>query len=332
MVLVTGGTGHLGNVLVKKLLESGERVRVLLLPDEPVESLEGLPVQAVIGDVRNEASLVAAFQGCEYVYHLAGIVSILKEQSQILEEVNVKGTRNVVNACLKAGVRRLVYTSSVHAFAEIPAGVLIDERAPISPREALGEYGKSKAQATIEVLKGTKRGLDAVVVCPAGVIGPYDYRASRMGRFILYLMQSSFLGLPDGAYNFVDVRDIAEGEMLACRNGKSGEVYILSGERITFKDLLRVTRNLVGRTPSYVRLPMWLCRAGALFGEFSYRLTHKEPLLTQESLDTIVSNCALSSAKAEREIGYRHRPIAETIRDTVAWLTRNRKLSFGTPR
>jgi len=332
MVLVTGGTGHLGNVLVKRLIESGERVRVLLLPDEPVESLEGLPVEPVIGDVRDEASLAAAFLGCEYVYHLAGIVSILKEQSQILEEVNVKGTRNVVNACLTAGVRRLVYTSSVHAFADIPAGVLIDERAPISPREALGEYGKSKAQATIEVLKGTKRGLDAVVVCPAGVIGPYDYRASRMGRFILYLMQASFLGLPDGAYNFVDVRDIAEGEMLACRNGKSGEVYILSGERITFKDLLRVTRNFVGKTPSYVRLPMWVCRAGALFGEFSYRLTRKEPLLTQESLDTIVSNCALSSAKAEREIGYRHRPIAETIKDTVAWLTRNRKLSFGTPR
>lgn len=331
MVLVTGAAGHLGNVLVRRLVESGERVRVLLLPDEPVESLEGLPIEPVIGDVRSAASLTTAFRGCEAVYHLAGIVSILREQAPILDEVNVQGTRNVVQACLEAGVGRLVYTSSVHAFAELPPGIAIDERVPISPRTALGEYGKSKARATLEVLAGVERGLDAVIVCPAGVIGPYDYRSSRMGRLMSYLIEASIVGLPLGAYNFVDVRDIAEGEIRACKEGKRGEVYILSGERIDFQELMRVTRALVGKRPAYVPLPLWLCRVGAFFGELFYRLTRREPLLTQESLDTVVSNCALSSAKAEREIGYRHRPIAETIRDTVAWLKRG-GLTFDSPR
>ncbi len=331
MIAMTGATGHLGNVLARKLVELGERVRVLLLPGEALDSLEALPVEGVVGDVRDEESLVAAFRGCDDVFHLAGIVSILRDQREFLRSVNVEGTRHVVSACLRTGVKRLVYTSSVHAFAELPHGVRIDERVPISPTRAPGEYGKSKALATIEVLEGAKRGLDAVIVCPAGIVGPYDFRESRMGRFLRYLVGRAIPGLPRGAYNFVDVRDVAEGEILAWRKGRAGELYILSGDRITFQGLIEVTRPLVGRSPRYLRLPRWVCRTGAILGEAAYHLTGREPLLTRESLDIIASNCDLCAAKAEREIGYRHRPIAETLRDTVAWLLGGKSLSSSGP-
>lgn len=323
MVLVTGSTGHLGNVLVRLLLDRGYRVRVLVQPTESLSSLSGHALEVVVGDVREEDTLVAAFRGIDVVFHLAGIVSILKEQRELLREVNIGGTRNVISACRRAGVRRLVYTSSVHAFSP-PDGSVLDESSPILPDQAIGEYGKSKAEATLEVLRAAAAGLDAVVVCPAGIIGPFDYRRSRMGRVISLLMRSSLFGLPEGAYNFVDVRDIAQGELLAAEQGRRGEVYILSGEKIRVDELVEATGEAMGRKATSFPLPLWLCRAGAALGSISYNLTGKEPLLTEESLAILRSNCDMSSSKAEREISYRHRPLAETLLDTVEWHSERR--------
>ena len=318
MVLVTGSTGHLGNVLVRALLEKGYCVRILVQPGESLACFSGLGLEVFVGDVREEPALAEAFRGIDVVFHLAGIVSILKEQRELLREVNVRGTRNVLSACRKAGVRRLVYTSSVHAFSD-PHGQ-ITEAALISPDLAIGEYGRSKAEATLAVLEAARGGLDAVIVCPAGVIGPYDYRRSRMGRTLAYLMRGSLFGLPEGAYNFVDVRDIAQGEILAAERGKSGEIYILSGERIAVDELVRFTGSVTGKRPVSFRLPLWVCKAAAGAGSAYYALTGKEPLLTEESLAILRSNSDMSCSKAEREISYRHRPLSVTLRDTIRWL------------
>jgi nucleoside-diphosphate-sugar epimerase len=238
----------------------------------------------------------------------------------LLEEVNVAGTRNVIEACRRCGVRRLVYTSSVHAFAEPPSGRVIDEATPISAALATGDYGKSKANATLEVLEAARSGMEAVVVCPAAIIGPYDFASSRMGRFLSYLERWRVYGLPDGGYNFVDVRDVAQAEIAAAERGKSGEIYIASGERVELDELLASAQKAVGRAFFAFRLPMWLCRVGAAFGTLLYWLTGKEPLLTGESLEIIRSNSSVSCAKAEREISYYHRPVAQTLLDTLSWL------------
>lgn len=160
MVVVTGATGHIGNVLVRELLSRGENVSVVIPPFEDTACLDGLQLEMVKGDVRQIDSLIQAFRGGDVVYHLAGVISILPGKNELLHQVNVVGTRNVVEACLKTDVRRLIYTSSIHAVKEPPHGTVIDETLPYGPDTVLGDYAKSKARATLEVLKGVKRGLD----------------------------------------------------------------------------------------------------------------------------------------------------------------------------
>ena len=166
MIVITGATGHLGNVLVRKLVSMNKKVRALILPGEDIASLEGLEVEKVEGDVRAPDSLRRAFEGADIVYHCAGIISILPGQQKQLYQVNVLGTRNVVNMCLETKVKRLVYTSSIHALSEPAPGIVIDESREFNPENVLGEYSKSKTLGTLEVLKGREKGLDGVILCP----------------------------------------------------------------------------------------------------------------------------------------------------------------------
>ena len=326
MILVTGATGHLGNVLVRELLKQGESVRVLVYPGERIDSIEDLHLEIVYGDVTNLDSLNSAFEGMDSVFHMAGIVSILPDYSELLEKVNVRGTMNVIQACLDRKVRRLVYTSSIHALAEVPQGMVIDEEIPFSPEKAIGAYGKSKARASLAVLEAVAGGLDAILVCPTGVIGPYDFRPSRMGRLLLKAFKKGFQGIPEGYYDFVDVRDIALGEILAWRQGRSGETYILSGEKISLKSYLKLIQIAVGREISIIPIPLWLCKIGAFFSTLIYKINKKDPLVTKESLTIVRSNCSISCEKAKIEIGFSPRPIFETVKDTLFWFSRAGKL------
>ncbi len=326
MILVTGGTGHLGNVLVRELLAEGERVRVLVYPGEDTRALADLQVETVYGDVRNPEAVAEAVKGVDSVFHMAGIVAIVSDHPELLEAVNVQGTRNIVEACIAGGVRRLVYTSSIHALQDIPHGTVIDEKIPFDPVNAVGAYGKSKAKASLAVLDGVSRGLDAVICCPTGVYGPYDFRPSRTGRLLLNAFVKGRQSLPEGSYDFVDVRDIARGEILAWRHGGRGETYILAGEKLSLGTMVKLIQKIVGRKVSVFRIPMWLCKLASKFIYLRYRLTGKEPLVTAESLSIVRSNCTITSRKAEREIGYTHRTAADTVRDTIDWFRRIGKL------
>lgn len=326
MNLVTGATGHIGNVLLRELLAQGEAVRALVLPGEEWTALEGLPVEIVEGDVLDYASLQAAMQGVEYVYHLAGVISILPGGSPLLKPINVVGTRNVVYAARQAGVRRLVYTSSIHALARPPHGVIIDETIPFDTLHAIGAYDYSKAAASQIVIEAARQGLDAVVVCPTGVIGPYDFRLSEVGKVIQGILQRKPQLLVDGAYDFVDVRDVAQGHILACKYGQPGESYILSGEQISLKQVVQVVQDFTGIRTLMVQVPLALARFAALFTPWVYRLTQKTPHLTSYVLDTVRSNSVISHAKAERELGYQPRRLVESLHDTVRWLRENSSL------
>lgn len=331
MILVTGATGHIGNVLVRKLIELGSRVRALVLPGEDRTPLTGLDLEIYDGNVLLPESIQRAMHGVDTVYHLAGMISIMPGPNTLLHQVNVQGTQNVIEVALNNQVRRLIYTSSIHAIQRAAHGIMIDETLPFDPVHAISEYDRSKAQASLAVQDAVKRGLDAVIVCPTGVIGPYDYRLSEMGKLIFDAMKSNLLLSMDGAYDFVDVRDVAEGLILAGERGRRGESYILSGEQISIRRLMGTVSEITGRTAKLLHVPTPLIRFSAIFAPTFYRLSRMRPRLTPYALETIKSNANISHAKAERELGYTPRPLRQSLADTIEWFRENARL-FAFPR
>ncbi|MGB2783172.1 MAG: SDR family oxidoreductase, partial [Atribacterota bacterium] len=309
MIVITGATGHLGNVLVRKLVSMNKKVRAVVLSGEDVASLEGLEVEKVEGDVRLPDSLRKAFEGADIVYHCAGVISILPGQRKQLYQVNVLGTRNVVNLCLELKIKRLVYTSSIHALSEPAPGIVFDEAREFNPENVLGEYSKSKTLGTLEVLKGIEKGLDAVILCPSGIIGPYDYRVSEMGKLIVDFAKGKVKASVSGAYDFVDVRDVAEGLILACEKGKKGECYILSGQQISVGQLLEFLGEINGVKAPWLKIPKQVARAAGFFNALYCNIMKLKPLFTPFSIDVLASNSLVSCKKARDELGYSPRSI-----------------------
>jgi dihydroflavonol-4-reductase len=327
MNLVTGATGHIGNVLVRLFNERGERVRAMVLPDEDPSPLNGLDVEIVVADVLDYQSLLLAFDHIDVVYHLAGIISILPGKDYMVQAVNVTGTRNVIQAARSCGVRRLVYTSSIHAFRRVPEGILIDESIPFDVEHAISSYDSSKASASLSVLNAVEDGMDAVIVCPTGVIGPFDFRRSEMGQLILDCVDQKPMLYVDGAYDFVDVRDVALGLILAGEKGRCGESYILSGERIEVLDIIKIVQEVLGTRLFSLKIPFSLARLTANFTPLYYRLTHGKPRFTSYSLATLTANSNISHSKAHLELGFSPRPLRESLADTVKWFLKNKRLN-----
>jgi dihydroflavonol-4-reductase len=318
MWLVTGATGHIGNVLVRKLLKRGEKVRALIPANESRESLKGLDVEAVEGDVLNLDSVFASLRGIRGIFHLAGVISIMPGPNSFVRRVNVDGTKNILHAAKETGMEKVVYTSSIHAIQRAEEGV-IDETLPYDSDNPYGAYDRSKAEATLEVLNSARAGLEAVVACPTGVIGPYDYRGSMMGAVIHDAAAAKPSLYVDGAYDFVDVRDVADGLISAAENGKRGESYILSGNKISVRYLLETVREITGRGFFQMKIPFDLAKFAAMFTPMYYRLAQATPRFTPYSLEVLQSNSNISHAKATRELDYKPRSIHETLSDTVRW-------------
>ncbi len=319
MDFVTGATGHIGNVLIRELLAQGRQVRALVLPNESRHSLAGLSVEIVEGNVLDLESLRAAMQGVERVYHLAGMISILPGKNEPVRRVNVDGTCNIIQVVRELHIRRLVYASSIHALQHAPEGVLMDEQLPFDPHNPVGAYDRSKAEASLCILKAVQEGVDAVLVCPTGVIGPHDYLGSELGVLIRSWLRADVSLLINGAYDFVDVRDVARGIILAGEKGQAGQVYILSGEKVRLDDLQIMVRQAVGITPRAVLIPIWLANFCTYFTPTYYRLTRTKPRFTRYSVITVTGNSDISSQRARQELGYKPRTLSESISDTVHW-------------
>ncbi len=319
MNLVTGGTGHIGNVLVKELIRRGESVRVLVLPGEDLAPIEGLDLEIHYGNILDPDCLADAFAGVETVFHLAGIISISSGQDDFVHEVNVEGTRNIIKAAMKADVKRFIYTSSIHAFKRIPHGMVIDETTPIDPKFNVAAYDRSKAEATLLVQEKVKEGLPAVIVCPTGVIGPFDFKGSELGELMNGWMLKKVNYMINGSYDFVDVRDVVQGMIQAREKGKTGQIYILSGELIRVSDLWSIVKELLSVKSRLVNIPIKLARFFAFFAEQYYKITRTKPKFTQYSIETLQSNAVISNEKARNSLGYTPRRIRESIRDTLNW-------------
>jgi len=326
MEVVTGATGCIGNVLVRELLRKDKEVRVLIRSTSDISSLEGLEIEKAVGDIHNTDSLIKAFRGADTVYHLAAMISIMPGDRALIRNVNLEGTRNVIDACLKCGVKRLVYTSSIHALKEPPMGTVIDESMPFEPNNNRGEYDRSKALASLEVVKAAQNGLDSVIVCPTGVLGPYDFRISAMTQTFIDFARSKMKMTINGAYDFVDVRDVAVGHILAAEKGKTGEKYILSGQRVTMDEMMSMLNEISGIQPPKYKVPIWLAKTAGIFTPVYYKLANKTPRFTSYSINTLRSNSYISSEKASRELGYKTRPVKESIEDTFKWFRENKIL------
>lgn len=320
--IVTGAAGHLGSTIIRELCESNYEISGLLLPGETPKVI-GENIAYHAGDVCDINSLKELFERDEnqelFVIHTAALISIANEVPPKVYEVNVNGVKNILKLCEEQQVQRLVYVCSVHAIPELPKGQIMKEPDSFSPELVNGGYAKTKAEAAQAVLDAAKKGLNAVIVLPSGIIGPYDDGGNHLIQMVTEFMHGKLPACVRGGYDFVDVRDVAHGCILAAEFGKSGQSYILSGTNLRLKDLLELTGKYSGRRP-VPAMPIWIAKLVVPFVSVYSRIRRKRPLYTAYSLTTLSGNSLFSNDKAKQEINYTVRDIEETVRDMVEWM------------
>ena len=317
-VAITGATGHLGSNLIRQLLDQGDTVRALVRKPNPPE-LRGLAIDTVQGDVVSGTGLDALLDGVDVLYHLAAQISIVGPMNGLVEAVNVQGVRNVVEAAKRAKLPRMVHTCSVHAFSHAPWDQPVDEtRRRVKPGDAPA-YDISKARGEAVVREAVADGLDAVIVHPSGVIGPYDYKLSRMGHVLLKLYRRSLPALLPGGYDFVDARDVSASMIAAAARGRTNESYLLTGRHHTIIELSKLAERVTGVPRPKFTAPVFLARLGAPFMDLAAKVLDGEPLYTSESLIPLQLQHGFDSTKAQRELGHTIRPLEDSLRDIYAW-------------
>lgn len=325
--IVTGAAGHLGSYVVRELLLQGKEVRALVLPNEScpdfIDANRHL-LKEYVGNVCDPASIAPLFEGnaqTEFtVIHCAGIVTIAAREDKRIYDVNVGGTANIIAACGRYSVKRLVYVSSVHAIPLLPHGQIMREVSLFDPDAVIGYYARTKAIATQLVLDAARSGLNAVVVHPAGIIGPNGLPTGNMTQLITNYLRGRLPAAIRGGFDFVDVRDVADGIIMAADKGKSGECYILANRFIDLEELFTILSEVSGQKKVKLYLPLWFAKMIAPFAELYYRVARKTPVFTRYSLHTVSQNGLYSHDKASRELGYSVRPLEETLRDTALWI------------
>ena len=320
---VTGGTGHIGNVLIKKLLKLGHTVRALVLPNEDLTPIKDLDIELVTGDITDRDFIFNAIQADEIVFHLAGVIEIAGGRDELVEKVNVQGTINVADACIAKNVK-LIYTSSVHAIEPI-SNVVLSEPTEFDENKVVGVYAKTKAKATKYIFDAVKdKELQAVVVYPSGVIGPCDYKVSELGQVLLDYINGKMAGYIQGGYNFVDVRDVADGIINAATNGRIGEGYNLTGEVVSIKQMFQSINLCLHKNYLPPKVPLWIVKIFTKVSTFHYRRLGKKPILSDYSIYTLNVNSNFSNEKAKTEINFKNRDYKQSLCDALKWFVKNK--------
>jgi len=319
LVLVTGASGFVGSAVARALAAHGYNVRVVVRESSPLTNVSDLACEIVSGDMRDPESMRRAMRGARYAFHVAADYRLWAPDPEEIVANNREGTRVVMNAALKEGVERVVYTSSVATLKPLK-GVPADERSRHTTASAIGAYKRSKvvAERLVESMISEQR-LPAVIVSPSTPIGPRDVKPTPTGRIIVQAANGHMPAFVDTGLNLVHVDDVAEGHVLALERGRTGEVYILGGEDVTLKEMLAVIAPLAGRTPSRLRLPRAPLFPLALVAESLARATGREPFLTADALRMAKYRMFFSSEKAKRDLGYRTRPYKAAIADALSW-------------
>ena len=328
--VITGASGQIGGVLTRALADRYGPGRIRAIYRERRGTAADLDIAWVNGDILDKESLVVAFAGAETVFHLAALVSIGAVRAQDFHRTNVLGTRNVVEAALECGVRRLVHVSSIHAYDQHPLNEVLDEsrRPADSPRDA--PYDRSKAAGEAEVRHGIDRGLDAVILNPTSVIGPWDGAPSPMGQLFLDLHRRRLPALIAGGYDWVDVRDVVAATMAAETRARCGENYLVSGHWHTVRELVELSRQAAGVAVPRLQFPMFAARLWAPCQVVLDRCRGRRPLYTPAAVRVMAhGNRWISSAKARAELGFHPRPLAESVNDTYRWFDERGMLAEG---
>lgn len=314
IVAVTGAAGYVGTNLATALRDEGCAVRCIDLVRPAAALRHG--AEWVRADVRDFAAMRAAMDGVDTVYHLAAVISVVGGLGGLVESVNVGGVRSVSRAALAAGVRRLVHCSSVHAFDLVASvGRPVDENSARSLRAALPAYDRSKASGELELRRTADRGLDVVTVNPTGIIGPVDEAPSRIGAVLLALWRRRLPSLTVGGFDWVDVRDVVAGLRAAADRGRTGECYLLPGHRLSVSELARLAGAAGNCRVTHRVVPAWSARAVAPVGGVLARLTRSHLLPTREALHALAAFPIVDGRKAAEELGYRPRPVSDTLAD-----------------
>jgi dihydroflavonol-4-reductase len=316
LATVTGASGHLGANLVRALIDKKWQVRALI--HRETQSLEGLDIERVPGDVLDEESLRQAFAGADTVFHLAGRISIVGWERREVEAINITGVRNVVAACEATGVKRLIHVSSFHAHQQEPLDEPLDESRPLH-EGTYPPYDHSKAEGERIVRAAMEKGLNAVIINPSGMLGPNDFKPSYFGATLLSIARGRMPALVDAGMCWVDIRDVAEGMIKACEKAEPGAKYILGGHWVTLRYIARQVTGITGVKPPHIVLPMWAAKAVAPPAMFFDRIRGRRPLFTPISMRELESNPDISHEKASRELGYEPRPLEQALADTIAW-------------
>lgn len=334
LYLVTGGAGFLGGTICRKLLERGDAVRTFILKGDPAVRLLPKEMEVVEGDLCDAASLEPFFtvpEGTEaVVIHVAGLVSMDEGFQQRLMDVNMGGTKNIIQQCLRhPAVRKLVYISSTGAIPEQPMGTPIREVDHFDPEQVVGCYSRSKAMATQAVLDAVREhGLDASVVFPSGIMGPGDTAMSNeTTNTILRIVNGEMPVGMGGSFNLADVRDLADGCIAAADKGRKGEGYILGNEVITLREMCEILDHELHCGTCKFYLPLGIAKVIARQAEKKAVRTGKRPVMTTFSIYNLERNNCFDSSKAERELGYRPRSYTETLHDEAAWLRQTGKVA-----
>jgi dihydroflavonol-4-reductase len=323
-VFLTGATGFLGSHVARVLAAQGAELRLLVRSTSNLKNLEGLNAETASGDLRDPASLEKATSGCDTVFHVAADYRLWVRDPDEMYRSNVEGTRAILDSARKNGVRRVVYTSSVATMGFTRNGNPADEDSPVALADMIGHYKRSKFMAEQIALEAGRSGMHVVVVNPTTPVGEQDIKPTPTGGIILDFLKRKFPAYVDTGLNLVDVTECARGHVTALERGKSGERYILGGENLTLKQILDKLAAITGLSSPTVKLPYFFAFAAAAVDEtITGRILHREPRATIDAVRMGRKKMFASSAKAERELGWKLVPAENALRRAVEWFQTN---------
>ena len=321
--LVTGANGFIGSSLVRELLKDGVEVRVLLRENSDTRNIDGLDVEKAYGDIRDGASMKAALKGCDTFYQAAALYAFWVPDNRVLYDINVEGTKTALDAALKQGVEKVVYTSTIAAVGFYGAESPANEDVEYNLWDSGDHYSRSKHLGEVEAKKFCEQGLPVVVVNPAGVVGVRDIKPTPTGQMIVDVLNRKMPAYPDMGMNFVDVEDVARGHILAAQKGRVGERYILGNENMLLRDYFQLIGEVAGVQPPARGMPYALGIAMAYCLQLLSAITRKPPLMTPSMARMSGSRAYFDCSKAVNELGFPQTPIRTTIEKAVNWFREN---------
>lgn len=324
LVFVTGATGFVGSHVARVLAENGADLRLLVRSSSNRKNLEGLNAEQVVGDLRDPASLEKSISGCDALFHVAADYRLWVRDPDEMYRANVEGTRALLEASRKNGVRRIVYTSSVATMGFRSNGHPADENSPVSLENMIGPYKRSKFMAEQVAIEAGRKGMDVVVVNPTTPIGDRDIKPTPTGRIVVDFLKKKFPAYVDTGLNLVDVEECAHGHVAAFEKGKSGERYILGGENLTLKQILDKLGAITGLPSPKIKVPYVMALATGVVDELvTGRLLGKEPRATIDAVRMGRKKMFVTSAKSARELGWKSGPVDGALGRAVQWFQAN---------